>query len=96
MKNQKNNLLLVLRGNINQRMQLLENYLEARAVQEKVKWELNNQYLVDHFELGFRDFFGVRLNEMCFPIFDTNEPDPGFLNNFINWFLITNVNNHLK
>jgi len=96
MENLKKNLLLVLRGNINQRMQLLENYLEARAFHENVEWELNNQYLVDHFELGFRDFFGVRLNEMCFPILDTNEPDPGFLNNFINWFLITNVNNHLK
>jgi hypothetical protein len=69
--------------------------LQARAMQEKVKWELSNQYLVDHFEQGCRDFFGVRLNALCFPIFDTNEPAPGFLNNFINWFLITN-DNHLQ
>lgn len=96
MKNQKNNLLLALQGNINQRMQLLENYLQARAIQENVEWELTNQYLVDHFEQGCRDFFGIRLNERGFPIFDTNEPVPDFLNNFINWFLITNINNHLN
>jgi hypothetical protein len=49
MKNKKINLSLVLHGNINQRMQLLENYLQARAIQENVEWELTNQYLVDHF-----------------------------------------------
>lgn len=93
MKNKKINLSLVLQGNINQRMQLLENYLQARAIHENVEWELTNQYLVNHFEQGCRDFFGIRLNEQGFPLFDTNEPAPGFLNNFINWFLITNCNN---
>jgi hypothetical protein len=96
MKNKKNKLLMLLEGSINQKMQLVEQYLEARANQENVKWELSNQYLVDHFEMGCRDFFGVKLNEMCFPIYDVNEPSPGFLNNFIYWFLITNVNNHSK
>jgi len=37
------------------------------------------------------NFFGVQVNNIGFPIWDDQEPEKGFLNNFISWIFITKV-----
>lgn len=91
MKNKYQTLPELTREQILSSMKLPFEYLKSRAREEKIAWELNIDYLVDNFQQGCRDFFGLNLNEYCFPIFDLEEPTPGFLNNFIYWFsLISN------
>lgn len=86
----KQNKMILLPGEINQKMHLPFAYLQARASQEKVGWGFEIEFFVESFQKGCRDFFGVKLNEMCFPIYDMQEPEKGYLNNFINWYLLTN------
>lgn len=76
-------------------MDLPFEYLKARAHEEKVKWDLELSFFVNGFEEGCREFFGLNLNDRCFPIYDLQEPYQGFLNNFISWYLLTNSNNNL-
>lgn len=73
-------------------MDLPFEYLKARAHEEKVKWDLELSFFVNGFEEGCREFFGLNLNDLCFPIYDLKEPYQGFLNNFISWYLLTNDN----
>ena len=73
-------------------MDLPFEYLKARAQEEKVKWDLELSFFVNGFEKGCRDFFGLNLNDLCFPSYDLQEPYQGFLNNFISWYLLTNDN----
>lgn len=81
-------------------MDLPFEYLKARAQEEKVKWDLELSFFVNGFEKGCREFFGLNLNDLCFPIYDLQEPYQGFLNNFISWYLLTNdnksINNNLN
>lgn len=76
-------------------MELPFEYLRVRAQHENLKWEFEIEFFVDSFQNGTRDFFGLNLNDVCFPIFDLQEPYQGFLNNFISWYLLTNSNNNL-
>jgi hypothetical protein len=73
-------------------MDLPFEYFKARAHEEKVKWDLELSFIVDGYEKGGRKIFGLNLNDLCFPIYDLQEPKHGFLNNFISWYMLTNDN----
>lgn len=90
----KSNEMILSPGEINHYMQLPFAYLQARANEEKVEWGFELEFFVESFQKGCRQFFGVNLNEMCFPIYDLQEPNRGFLNNFINWYLLTSGDNN--
>ena len=54
---------------------------------EQVEWGFELDYFVYEFQNGCRSFFALFLNQMCFPLYDSQEP--GYLNNFIYWYLIS-------
>lgn len=87
MKNNSQNPLTVLQGNTRQKMQLTSAYLQMRAQREGVDWNLTNDYLSNQFDSGVRNFFGLQLNELCFPLYDHQEFERGDLNQFICWYL---------
>ncbi len=90
MKNKKQNQPSLSRGQILSLMELPFEYLMTRADEEKVEWGLDLDFFVDEFQKGCRCFFGVHLNQICFPVYDLQEPEQGYLNNFISWYLLTN------
>lgn len=68
-------------------IKLLHAYLKNRAKNEKVVWELTPDLLAEIFYNGGRNFFGVELNNLGFPIYDDQEFKKGDLNMFICWYL---------
>ena len=58
-------------------------YLRLRAEFEQVDFDLDENYLLELYDLGTRSFFGVRLNEKREMLFDLEEPVPGFFNSFM-------------
>lgn len=74
---------------MNYDVELLIGYLMIRAKRENVEFNLTEDFFIDTFEKGCRCFFGVNVNELCFPLYDEQEPEPGFLNNFICYYFIS-------
>ena len=68
-------------------MELPFEYLKIRAIEEDLPWELEIEFFVTAFKGGIREFFGLQLDDMCFPLYDLNEPKRGFLNTYISCFL---------
>lgn len=78
------------RNDIELQMELPFAYLKVRAEYENVGFDLKLEYFIQNFEKGVREFNGVNLNSVGFPIFDLQEPKKGFLNSFICWhFFLT-------
>lgn len=61
--------------------------MKVRAKKEKVVWELENQFILDQFNSGIRNIFGIELNNLGFPLYDNQEFEKGDLNQFICWYL---------
>ncbi len=70
---------------------ILFDYLMKRADYEGVYFKLDIDFFESGFNSGIRNFFGVQVNNIGFPIWDDQEPEKGFLNNFISWTFITKV-----
>lgn len=70
---------------------ILFEYLMMRADYEDVDFKLDIDFFGSGFNSGIRNFFGVQVNNIGFPIWDDQEPELGFLNNFISWIFITKV-----
>jgi hypothetical protein len=70
---------------------ILFDYLMKRADYEGVDFKLDINFFESGFNSGIRNFFGVQVNNIGFPIWDDQEPEKGFLNNFISWTFITKV-----
>ena len=65
---------------------LLFGYLKSRAQIEGVPFKLGKKnFFEPHFYRGVRSFFGVSVDDNCFPIKDEQEPKshPGLLANFL-------------
>ncbi len=64
---------------------MLMGYLQLRAKIEGVEFGLNQKFFEDCFNKGVRKFFGVRVDELCFPLYDEQEPVEysGLLKEFI-------------
>jgi hypothetical protein len=64
-------------------LHLLIDYLSFR---DNVNLNIERQNrLVKDFESGIRNLQGVQVNNNGFPIWDDQEPEKGFLNDFISW-----------
>jgi hypothetical protein len=72
-------------------VEILFDYLIMRSDFEGVDFEINIKFLESGFNSGIRNFFGVQVNNIGFPIWDGQEPEKGFLNNFIGWIFITKI-----
>ena len=70
---------------------ILFDYLTIRADYEDVDFNLDIEFFESGFNSSIRNFFGVQVNNVGFPIWDDQEPEKGFLNNFISWIFITKV-----
>ena len=70
---------------------ILFDYMIFRADYEGVEFNLDIDFFKSSFNSGIRNFFGVQVNNISFPIWDDQEPHKGFLNNFISWIFITKV-----
>ena len=70
---------------------ILFDYLMMRSDYEGVDFKLDIDFFESSFNSGIRNFFGVQVNNIGFPIWDDQEPEKGFLNNFISWIFITKV-----
>ncbi len=72
---------------IEEYIQLVTAYLKTRAKKEEMVWELENQFIIDQFNSGVRNIFGIELNNLGFPLYDNQEFEKGGLNQFICWYL---------
>jgi hypothetical protein len=72
---------------------ILFDYIKARADFEGAEFKLELNLFNSGYEKGCRTFFGVTINDLGFPLHDEQEPQFGFLNNFICWHFITFLNN---
>jgi hypothetical protein len=72
-------------------LDILFDYLTIRADRECIDFKLDIDIFKSGFNSGIRNFFGVQVNNIGFPIWDDQEPEKGFLNNFISWIFITKV-----
>ena len=70
---------------------ILFDYLKIRADYEDVDFKLDIEFFESGFNSSIRNFFGVQVNNIGFPIWDDQEPEKGFLNNFISWIFNTKV-----
>ena len=70
---------------------ILFDYLMMRSDYEGVDFKLDIDFFESGFNSGIRNFFGVQVNNIGFPIWDEQEPEMGFLNNFISWIFITKI-----
>ena len=70
---------------------ILFDYLMMRANYEGVDFKLDIEFFESGFNSGIRNFFRVQVNNIGFPIWDEQEPEMGFLNNFISWIFITKI-----
>jgi hypothetical protein len=70
-------------------LEILFEYLKSRAESEKNSWELTINFFEENFKKGCRSFFGVEVNNLGFPLWDTQEPHLGFLNNFLCWYFLS-------
>ena len=70
---------------------ILFDYLMMRAAYEGVDFKLDIDFFESGFNSGIRNFFGVQVNNIGFPIWDDQESEKGFLNNFISWIFIAKV-----
>jgi hypothetical protein len=70
---------------------ILFDYLMMRADYEDLDFKLDIDFFESGFNSGIRNFFGIQVNNIGFPIWDDQEPEKGFLNNFISWIFITKV-----
>jgi hypothetical protein len=70
---------------------ILYDYMKLRAHQEGVVFELDIEFFESGFKKGIRNFFGVQLNNIGFPIWDDQEPEKGYLNNFISCIFISKI-----
>lgn len=94
MSKNKQNQTKLLREDILDLIELPFEYLQYRAKHENMPWEMPIDFFVKNFQKGCRSFYGVNLNEMCFPVFDLQEPSKGFMNNFICWHISTYKKNN--
>ncbi|MFC2107818.1 hypothetical protein ACFLRY_05745 [Bacteroidota bacterium] len=65
---------------------LLFDYIKLRAQIEGVEFDLPQREFFEHnFDIGIRHFFGVLVDENCYPIKDEQEPKthPDLLISFI-------------
>jgi len=65
---------------------LLIGYLKRRARIEGVAFNLSQKdFFEPYFRMGVRQFFGVSVDDNCFPLNDEQEPKdhPGLLTDFI-------------
>jgi hypothetical protein len=76
-------------------LNLLYEYLVIRSKMENVGWELEMIFFVNEFEKGCRNFFGVEVNQIGFPLWDDQEFKKGELNNYICWYFLV-AKNQLK
>ena len=70
---------------------ILFDYLMIRADNEGVDFGLDIEFFESGFNSGIRNFFAVQVNNIGFPIWDDQESEKGFLNNFISWIFIAKV-----
>ena len=70
---------------------ILFDYLMMRADYEDLDFKLDIDFFESGFNSGIRNFFGVQVNNIGFPIWDEQESEKGFLNNFISWIFIAKV-----
>jgi hypothetical protein len=71
---------------------LLFEYFTARS--QFLRDELfldQTKDLENPFKNGIDTFYGVKVNQYCFPLYDDNEPSKGFLNAFIHYFITNNI-----
>lgn len=68
---------------------LLYEYLLARSEVIGADFNLSLPDIEKLFTLGFRNFSGVQVNEVCFPCWDDDEPitHRGLLNSFICFYI---------
>ena len=69
---------------------ILCQYLAVRAQEEGVEFTLTEMCLAAMFAKGTRNFFGIEVNNIGFPLWDDQERSRGSLNNFICWFFLNN------
>lgn len=69
---------------MNDRFALMSAYLRARAQAEGVASDLSPAFFQAGFQDDIRTFFGFQTDEQGNIIYDTREPTPGFLAEFLN------------
>ena len=72
---------------------MLFEYLEARHQVLDEKFDIDQQLDLENlFSIGFRNFSGVQVNELCFPMWDEKEliSHKGLLNGFICYYIMKN------
>jgi hypothetical protein len=62
-------------------IQLLFDYLQLTNRYKGGKKEF--ELLAKEFNLGVRNFLGVQVNENGFPLWDNQEPEKGYMNNYL-------------
>ena len=71
---------------------ILYEYFIARSQFINDGLQLNQRVdLETPFTKGINCFYGVKVNQYCFPLYDNLEPFKGFLNAFIHYFITTNT-----
>lgn len=53
----------------------LSKYMTARAAHEGVEWALSDEFLQEQFDAGFRNFFGVELDDTGALLADRQQPE---------------------
>lgn len=73
---------------------VLFGYLTHRYQSRRIEFNGTLEEINQYFAVGIRDFYGVHVNDLGFPMYDLeppiidNEPAKYFLNNYIFWSLI--------
>ena len=78
-------------------LKLCFEYMKARAEQENVKWKFTLKQYDTMYLQGMKrndnkgvNMFGVELSPIGFPLWDDQEPERGYLNSFISFYLLNN------
>jgi len=61
----------------------LISYLKKRSVVEGVEFNLDDEFFINHFNGGIRTFFGVTVDNNGFPLFDEQQPNDSFYDDFL-------------
>ena len=58
-------------------------YIKKRAEVEGVAFDLDEEYLEQQFQNGFRQFFGVQVDDEWNMLFDEQEPYENFFSDYL-------------
>ena len=69
----------------------LHDYIKYRVEVEKNEWELEGGFFEHFFTVGIRSFFGVTVNDECQILFDEQQPNDGFYEDFVFQYYVQNI-----